>query len=428
MKKFLVFFVSVLLIGSSAFAQDGTKTFKKANRLLGTYNLDPGANADKLEEARVLIEEALQDPEVEAMSKAWALKGKIYNERISKEINQRILNPEHVIPNLEDALVAYEAFLKAHETAAKKFEFNDALSGLRTTEGYLSNAAISAFTDKDYGVAFENFLKTIELNDFFVANGQVPSFMEDSILQEQYFYTAISGFYAQDFEGAIPVFEKAITIGNPDPFIYEGLYLMLKDADSDKALKYLNEGRAKHPNDTSLLYAEINYMVSEGMLEDLISKLENAVEMDPENISVYTTLGSVYDNLSTQAAKDGDKEKSQKYFDKALEWFNSALEKEPNNFDALYSLGALYYNKAASYTDALNELANDFSKEGNKKYDALKVEMDNLFDKSFPFFQRAEKINDKDINTLLAIKEIYARQNDIEKSNEYKERIEALQN
>ena len=428
MKKFLFLLVGVLMIGSSAIAQDGKKTFKKANRLLGTYNLDPTANADKLTEAKTLIEEALNDPDVSEMSKAWTVKGKIYNELIGSQLAKKIIDPSHEIPNINDANVAFEALKKALSLAEKAFEIRDIMGSLKTTAGHLSNAAITTFSDKDYKSAFTNFKGSIEMNDLFIEKGEEPLFVDDAAHKEQVFYTAVSGYYAGDYEAAIPVFEKAMAMENPDPFIFEGLYNMTKDEDMEGAIAILEKGREVYPDDTALLYAEINHMVASGQLEALIEKLEVAVEKDPENLSVYTTLGAVYDNLATQAAKDSLTDKSTAYFDKSEEWFLKALSKNEENFDALYSLGALYYNKAATFTEPLNELANDFSKEGNKKYDALKLKMDNLFEKAFPFFQKAESHNPNDMNTLLAIKEIYARKGELEKSTEYKEKIEALQN
>lgn len=426
MKKILLLLVGVLFIGSSAMAQDGKKIFKKANRLLSTYNLDPSSNADKLMEAKTMIEEALNDDEVKGMGKAWALKGKIYNELIGAQLNKKILDPEYVVTNLDDANIAFAALKKALEVSEKAFEKRDAMVALNTTAGHLSNAAITAFSDKDYKNAFTNFKSSTELNDLLVANGEPATIADAAAYDEQLFYTAVSGYYAGDYEAVIPVFEKAMEAEKPDPFIFEGLYNIKKESDKEGALAILGKGREVHPDDTALLYAEINHMVAEGQLEALIGKLEDAVEKDPENISVYTTLGAVYDNLATQASKDENEEKATSYFGKSQEWFEKALAKDASNFDALYSLGALFYNKAATYTEPLNELANDFSAEGNKKYDALKLEMDGLFDTAFPYFQKAEALNPNDMNTLLAIKEIYARQGDLEKSTEYKDRIEAL--
>lgn len=426
MKKILLLLLGVMMIGSSVMAQEGKKAYKKANRLLGSYNLDPTANADKLGEAQTLINTALENAEVGAMAKAWALKGKIYNELIGSQMTKKIIDPAYVVENLGDANIAFEALKKGLGLATKKFEKKDIFNALKVTAGHLSNAAITSFSDKDYKNAFANFKSTIDLNDLMVENGKEATFADESVLQEQVFYTAVSGYYAEEYDAVMPIFEKAMAMENPDPFIFEGMYNMKKESDKEGAVAILNKGREKYPDDTSLLYAEINHMVAEGQLEQLIGKLEDAVAKDPDNISVYTTLGAVYDNLSTQTKEDGDEAKSSMYFDKSVEWFNKAIAKDDANFDALYSLGALYYNKAASYTDPLNELANDFSAEGNKKYDALKAKMDDLFETAFPLFEKAEKLNGEDMNTLLAIKEIYARKGELEKSNEYKAKIEAL--
>jgi hypothetical protein len=43
-----------------------------------------------------------------------------------------------------------------------------------------------------------------------------------------------------------------------------------------------------------------------------------------------------------------------------------------------------------------------------------------------PYFLKAEKLNDKDKNTLIALKEIHARLNQLDKSNAYKARLDAL--
>jgi tetratricopeptide (TPR) repeat protein len=74
----------------------------------------------------------------------------------------------------------------------------------------------------------------------------------------------------------------------------------------------------------------------------------------------------------------------------------------------------------------MNELANDYSKEGTAKYDKAKEDSDEMFEKALPYFQKSEKINGKDMNTLIALKEIFARKNQFDKAEEYKAKIEAL--
>ena len=121
----------------------------------------------------------------------------------------------------------------------------------------------------------------------------------------------------------------------------------------------------------------------------------------------------------------GNTEKADEYFTLAFEKYAEALAKEPTNFDATYSQGALYYNKAASMTAKLNELSNDYSSAGTKKYNAIKAEMDGYFKQALPFFLKAEELSPKDLNTMVALKEIYAREGQLDKSAEYKAKMEA---
>jgi DNA-directed RNA polymerase subunit K/omega len=61
-----------------------------------------------------------------------------------------------------------------------------------------------------------------------------------------------------------------------------------------------------------------------------------------------------------------------------------------------------------------------------KKYDAAQASMLSMFDKALPFFLQAEKSDANDKNTLIALREIYARKNQMDKAEEYKKKMEAL--
>jgi len=49
-----------------------------------------------------------------------------------------------------------------------------------------------------------------------------------------------------------------------------------------------------------------------------------------------------------------------------------------------------------------------------------------LFNSALPFFLKAEGLNGSDGNTIIALKEIYARLNDLTKSAEYKAKYDKL--
>jgi len=76
-------------------------------------------------------------------------------------------------------------------------------------------------------------------------------------------------------------------------------------------------------------------------------------------------------------------------------------------------------------TQKMSELG--MSKEDQKKYDTLKVKSEKLFDKALPYFEKAESLAPNDTNTLIALREIFARTNEYEKAQELKVRMERIQ-
>ena len=249
---------------------------------------------------------------------------------------------------------------------------------------------------------------------------------DPTIKNDQTFYTAVSGYFGDNKEASFPLFEQLYKAGNAQPLVYEALFNMASEKDITKAMEFLDAGRKANPDDNGLLFAEINYYLKVGQLDVLTDKLKAAIAKEPDNVSVYTTLGNVYDQLNQKERAAGNIEKADEYFNSAFDYFTQALAKDPKNFDATYSQGALYYNKAASMTTKLNELGNDYSSAGTKKYNAIKAEMDGYFKQALPYFLKAEELDPKDQNTMIALKEIYAREGQLEKSAEYKAKIEAL--
>src|SRR5262249_18183745 len=114
------------------------------------------------------------------------------------------------------------------------------------------------------------------------------------------------------------------------------------------------------------------------------------------------------------------------YFTLAKGNYSTALSKNQDNVDANYSLGALYFNKAAVRTQEMNALPEDFSSAGLKKMESMKNEVMGLFDQALPYFQKAESVDHNDMNTLIALNEIYARKDDEVVSPEIKKRLDTV--
>ncbi|HOY04457.1 MAG TPA: hypothetical protein PLO67_03580 [Saprospiraceae bacterium] len=426
MKKVLFALLGFFLITTAAQAQeDGPKLVKQAGKALTTYNQDPTGNKAKLAEAVQKIDQAFQTPEVKADASAWLLRGDIYNRRLDSDITARVLNPQAPFTGDNDALLAYEAYKNAYDNpTAKKYEKADALKGIQTVQGSLINIGGAKYENKDYEKAYLSYEASIQAHNV-IATAKGQSVLEDpSILNDQKYFTAVIAAMAKRCKDAVPYLEELVKLDSAKA--YEPLYnCKIEMGDEAGADKVLVEGRKKFPEDSGLLFAEINSYLKKGKLDELTSRLEQAIKQEPNNIGLYVTLGNVYDNLYQSMSKEKNNEKAEQYFNEAKKYYEQASAKDPKNVDAVYSLGALYYNKAAVRTQEMNALPDDFSSAGLKKMKTLRDEILALFDQSLPYFQKAENINPNDVNTLIALNEIYARKED-ELSLEFKKRLEVV--
>ena len=73
-------------------------------------------------------------------------------------------------------------------------------------------------------------------------------------------------------------------------------------------------------------------------------------------------------------------------------------------------------------------LGDDFSDEGVKKFDQKKAEIMEIFDTALPYFQKAESQDPNEMSVLIALTEIYAQKNDLEKSKIFKDRLDNVRN
>lgn len=431
MKKLILGLLSICLVVGTVTAQEGKKALKKASKEIAKYNADSAANADALSSAMSLVATALEDAEVAADPKTYNTIGKIYNDVVDGEWKASLLDSLAEITSVDAAMKGADAYAKALAMAEKNGTKKDALAGLAVSEALLNNVGVKYFDKQDYGGAFDYFNKAIEVYKLINANGGASRLDDDTSREEHYYVTAASGYYGDRKADSKPVFMELFNQGAEKALVYEALFNIGLESGEPDAVKYLEKGRELFPEDSGILFAEINYYLKEGRLDDLTGKLKAAIEKEPTNSSLYITLGSVYDQLTQKERAAGNIEKADEYFALALDYYDQTLQKDPTNFDAVYSQGALYYNKAAGMTDMINELSNDFSAAGTKKYDALKVEMDGYFKEALPYFEKADAMATEagttDLNTLIALREIYARTNQLEKVGPLKARIEATQ-
>lgn len=333
MKKFLSALFTLLLAAGYAHAQDeGAKLAKSAGKALTSYNIDPTSNSAKLTEAKQKIDQAMEHADVQGLASAWITRGDIYSTILQRDMAQRIINPNAPLSGDNDALVSFEAYKKAYEVATKKYEKTDALKGIADGQGKLINMGALKYEAGEAEKAFLSFQASLQAHDLLKANNQKSHLDEKGKYDELAFYTAAAAWEAKRCADATPIFENLVKNGINEPAAYLGLYeCKLQAGDTTAARGFLADGRKKFPDDTQLLFAEINAFQAAGKLDELIGRLKTAIDKEPDNVSLYIAMGTTYNELYTREETAKNEAKSGEYFKEAEKYYNLAMQKDPES-------------------------------------------------------------------------------------------------
>jgi len=422
-KSFSTFFALVLSVGVIFSQDDPGKALTKAGRALGSYNLDPANNGEKLKEAIDYIEIAAASAETNTLVKTWQIRGEIYNALADKDINRLLIDNSYVPVRPDAPGIASESFIKALGFASKKYETKDALNGLAEAGNKLNAIGNNLIQQAKYAGAYAALNLVLTVNEALKTNGGEP-IISAGDLSNQKFVVAYCANVAGEKARAKELFKELYEAGSEEATVYASYFNILFAEKDPDAIKVLEAGRAKFPDNTEILFAEINYYISAQKFDILEGKLKEAIAKEPNNPSVYSALGNVYMNLfQTEFEANGLSELAQKYFDGALDYFGQAVNIDEKQFDAIYSIGSLYFNRAVEILKKANNLPLAQAKE----YDALIKESNGLMNTSLPYFKKSESINPNDINTLIALKEIFARMNEFDMVKEFTARLQNVQ-
>lgn len=423
--KKISLFAAMFFFVVSMQAQDAASLLKSAGKALSAYNLDQNGNADKLIEAKDAVDMAFKGNDFDSDFKAQLTRAKINTELMAKDyIDLNVkgsTEPQYAAAGPE----ALSALTTALSLAEKKFQTKEVLKVLGELTPYLSSLGNFFIGAQQYDKAYGPLNAVLSANKMLTDSGEKSAFETPEDVENHKYVTAVCAARADETDAAKAILTELYEAGTKEPGVYSQLYTMTIDEDPEHAMTVLRKGQELDPGNVDLLFAEINYYIKNQQFDKLEEKLKVAIEKDPENPSVRSALGNVYMNLSEKALEEDNADDYKKYFDSALDYYNQTLDLDPKSFDATYSIGSLYFNKAAALTQEMKDLG--LSKEDQKRYTELEGETADLFAQAFPFFKKAEMLNPSDGNTIIALKEIFARQDNFDASNEFKKRLETVQ-
>ncbi len=427
MKKLIgILCVVFLFQGAAAIAQDNPKKLtRKASRALSSFYMDQTRNADELTKAENLINKAvnlIDQLDNDDKTKTYVKRGEIYNTIAAGIAARAAIGKTKEAPKSNPAIVAYNSYMKAYEFAEKSYRQNDIYDGLKETASHLSAIGNLYIGAPDYEQAYHAFNAVLKIDKFLQSHDEGSVFQDKSNLNNQKFVVAVCALQIGKDKESKKLLNELYEISYDNPRVYSSLFNLIVKDNPEKAEKVLARGKNLFPEDISLLFAEINYLIKNKKFKELESKLKQAIKADPNNPSVRSALGNVYMNLFKKAKESGDTSNAHGYFTKAIDYYNQTLELDPKNFEAMYSIGMMYFNKGAAVTKEMQKLGLD----EQKKYEALSKKSKELFKKALPYFKKAESINPNDTSTLTGLYEILARMHKLDQSKEIKARLEAV--
>jgi tetratricopeptide (TPR) repeat protein len=325
------------------------------------------------------------------------------------DLNKKTLLAYQNVSALE-LMESANAFILAKQNDKKKSYTEDINARLPELSRHFENKGIAAYNGKIFSEALPAFEKALEINTLM---GLTDTLNMGNV--------ALVAEKSGNFEKAKIQYQKLIDIKQAKGRTYSALanvYFALKDTTG--AVEVIKKGRAAFPDDNDLLITETNYFLSKNRREEAIANLKIALEKQPNDVNVHMVLANAYDNIANPKASGKDLEKPANYEEMLKEaetHYLKVLEINPEHFDALFSLGALYNNHAiilSEKADAIKDMA-----KFNAANDKAKAE----YAKAIPFLEKAHQVNPSDRDAMNALKQIYARTGQVEKAKQISEEL-----
>ncbi len=366
-------------------------------------NVQSAANSLKNNEvgdAKKWIDLAAENELTANNPKMWYYRGKTY----------LAIHTDKAWQNLDAEAVEKAAisFINCMKTDVKKLYTDDCKKLVWVAGIGLFDNAIMFAQKNEFSTSMRYYNLIFDIIPLDEDNNLKRNNITAEVVHKNIAYTALK---AKDPSTAKIHFQKLIDSNFNDPKIYLNMAkIYLDQKDTISALKYIEQGKAIFDDNLNLITEEMNIYLVQGKTDILIAKLSESIEANPDNELLYLNRGMMYE--------------SKKNHDSAALDYKKAIELNPDQLDANYNLGVLYFNEAAGMANAANAIkANDEFAKAKQKYEQK-------FKDAAPFLEEALKLNSRKTEdhqlmytaTLNSLKQLYVRTGEMDKY----EKIKAL--
>ena len=332
-----------------------------------TNGIEPSKKT--VEEARKFIDLAAVNPETAEDFKMHLYRAEIYYSLIEVATMDAATNPLDEAKMNEYEAISKASFKKVLDDPKKTWT-SDAQSFMGFRSDMMFNQGIEAYNNKKYEESLNAFLVSYYLRTF---------------LGEEY----------KDAE-----INTTLSLNNH-------VDKLLDAKEFDKAVVSVNSVLDVFPKNIDALISMVNIYLQKGDVANTEIFINRALAIDANNKQLYYILGTSYIEL--------------KQNDKAAEALSKAIEIDPEYNEALYQLGAHYYNWAAeTRTAAMNLDMKD------PKVKELEKRANELFTLALIPLEKYIEKNPNEKSILDILYKTNTKLGRIEKGQEYKKRLEAL--
>ncbi len=358
MKKMLTMALCLAAVASAGAQKANVEGAKK---LSGKF--------DKIEEARNLIKQAMQNPETQNDANTYYVAGKIEFDAYDKGLQAAMINPEDPSANPEamaqELLNGYDYFLKAlplDSVPNEKGEIKPKVSKdivnklvAHTNDFFAKGGATMYDLKKYYPEAYRSFMIYADMPDQAFLGNKAPK-LDDQSRALAYFNAGLSAYVGNEVLAAADAFRAARQYGYTDPetnganaYIYEiacWQNAMQRDTTlNEKAMQRIMEvaqaGNAKFGmQQTVFLNNLINAYVMSEDFDQALATVDNLLETNPDNSNLYGLRGFIYDRAGNDDASLNDYRKAASLSDCDYETLKNAAKK-------IYRVGAVKFGEIA---------------------------------------------------------------------------------
>lgn len=281
---------------------------------------------------------------------------------------------------------AFKKLVELDETYFKQ-NYGEIITYIQSVTTNYFNQGAAAYESGDYVKAIDSYINAYETMAII---GQKDN--------EALMVAAQIAVMADENDKAIELCTTLLNNDFESPQLYQ--YMAIAQGaleNNDAMVEYLQKGREKFPEDESLINEQINAFLKLKREAEIVDQIEEMAVKQTTNPIYYFILGTIY----------GNSESTLYNVEKALGYYQKAIEIDPNHVDSYINIGSMYIDKSAALYNAANELG--FDAESQKKYDVMVKEAKGYDEQALPYVEKAYEMVPDDVAIKQALRTLYIR-------------------